>query len=157
MSGGHFDYLQFRIEDIARQIDELCLGGDGHSQNVIEKFKEAAHTLRQSADMAQRVDWLVSGDDGEETFFSRWNEEVRPYWNEAQKLEFQKILPEEWKDRPVIDCIKDLTEDKKRLDYLGDRRQDTANVLLPKEIVSENLDSLRNAISDTMKIYPIKQ
>jgi hypothetical protein len=31
--------------------------------------------------MAQRVDWLLSGDDGEDSFLLRWDEEVRAYWN----------------------------------------------------------------------------
>jgi hypothetical protein len=26
--------------------------------------------------MAQRVDWLISGDDGEESFHQRWKEEL---------------------------------------------------------------------------------
>jgi hypothetical protein len=34
--------------------------------------------------MAQRVDWLVSGDDGESSFLKRWLEEVRPYWTELE-------------------------------------------------------------------------
>ena len=94
MSGGHFDYQQYRIEDIARDIEELIGSNDDDSKDefgdtrgrnyppeIIEKFKEAAHTLRQAAEMAQRVDWLVSGDDGEGSFLKRWVKEVRPCWN----------------------------------------------------------------------------
>jgi hypothetical protein len=51
-----------------------------YSDEVIEKLEEAAHTLRQAGDMAQRVDWLLSGDDGEESMLRRWKEEVRPYY-----------------------------------------------------------------------------
>ena len=93
MSGGHFQYQQHRIEDIAVEIDELIGSNDDQSLDewgqrrgnnyqpeIIEKFREAAHTLRQSAEMAQRVDWLVSGDDGEESFMRRWRKEVRPYY-----------------------------------------------------------------------------
>lgn len=94
MSGGRFQYQQFRIEDIAVEIDEIIssnddglheYGGKGYPPEVIEKFKEAAHTLRQAADMAMRVDWLVSGDDGEESFLSRWEGEVRPYWQKNEE------------------------------------------------------------------------
>jgi hypothetical protein len=90
MSGGHFDYQQYLIEDIAATIDELIgTNGDtrlnefgdqkgcGYSLETIARFKEAAHTLRRAHDMAQRVDWLVSGDDGEDSFNARWEEEVR--------------------------------------------------------------------------------
>jgi hypothetical protein len=96
MSGGHFNYQQYRIEDIAVEIDELIAAnddetldqyntrrGNGFPSDIIEKFKEASHTLRQAAEMAQRVDWLVSGDDGLHCFMRRWDEEVRPYWNIA--------------------------------------------------------------------------
>lgn len=93
MSGGHFNYDQYRIEDIARDIDELIDSNDdeslneygqtrghGYSPEIIEKFKEAAFNLRRSAQMAQRVDWLVSGDDGPEGFLKRWEKEVKePY------------------------------------------------------------------------------
>jgi predicted Zn-dependent protease len=93
MSGGHFQYQQYQIEDIADEIDEMIESnddetldqygvrrGNGYPPEVIEKFKEAAHTLRQAAEMAQRLDWLVSGDDGEESFMRRWEKEVRHSW-----------------------------------------------------------------------------
>ena len=93
MSGGHFDYKHYQIDDIAFEIDEMIASNDdetldqygerrgyGYTAEVIEKFKEASHTLRQAAEMAQRIDWLVSGDDGEESFMRRWQDEVRPYW-----------------------------------------------------------------------------
>jgi hypothetical protein len=96
MSGGHFDYAQYRINDIAVEIDEVIESNDDQTPNewgekkgneyppaIIEKFKEAAHTLRQAEEMAQRVDWLLSGDDGEDSFLRRWDEEVRGYWMNA--------------------------------------------------------------------------
>lgn len=100
MSGGHFDYNQYLGHGIAEEIEHLIATnedktvnewgvteGYGFPPEVIERFKEAAHTLHQAAEMAQRVDWLVSGDDGEDDFMSRWNEEVRPYWNECKREE----------------------------------------------------------------------
>jgi hypothetical protein len=100
MSGGHFDYAQFRIYDIALEIEEIIASnndqtpnewggkkGNEYSPEIIEKFKEAAHTLRQASEMAQRVDWLISGDDSADSFLLRWDEEVREYWkkNENQQ------------------------------------------------------------------------
>lgn len=101
MSGGHFNYNQYLVSDIAEDIERLIATNDdetknawgekkghGFSPEIIERFKEAAHTLRQAAEMAERVDWLVSGDDGEDSFMSRWDEEVRPYWGQDFHLEF---------------------------------------------------------------------
>ena len=91
MSGGHFQYQQYRIEDIAVEIDEQIESNDdksldewgqrrgsGYPPEIIAKFEEAAHTLRRAAEMAQRIDWLISGDDGENSFLKRWAQEVRP-------------------------------------------------------------------------------
>jgi len=93
MSGGHFDYTQYRIEEIAAEIDKLIKINDSTEKNewgedvgyhyppeIIVRFREAAHTLRQAQEMAQRVDWLVSGDDGEESFMRLWDNEVRGYF-----------------------------------------------------------------------------
>lgn len=93
MSGGHFDYTQFRMEEIADEIDRLVgqnestekdsFGEDigrHYSPEVIARFRETAHTIRQAQEMAQRIDWLVSDDDGEESFMTRWDSEVRQYF-----------------------------------------------------------------------------
>lgn len=91
MSGGFFDYQQHRLEDMARDIDRLVArNGTSYADDpslevhyppdIIERFKETAHILRQAAEMAQRVDYLLSADDGEDTFRERWAKEVRPYW-----------------------------------------------------------------------------
>ena len=86
MSGGHFDYMQYRISDIATMIDELIASNDtpdedGYSYNytpdTINKFLLASATLKVAAKMAQRIDWLVSGDDSEESFHERWSEELK--------------------------------------------------------------------------------
>ena len=93
MSGGHFDYQQYRIDVIAEEIDEVIVSNDNESLDewgqrrgnnyppeIIEKFREAAHTLRQAAEMVRRIDWLLSGNDGENCFLSRWDAEVRDYY-----------------------------------------------------------------------------
>ena len=106
MSGGAFDYNQYKIGYIADQIDEVIVknGIEKTSQElkneswrddswydkypedkfhykypdeVIEKMKEAVKALKIAQEYAQRVDWLLSGDDGEESFLSRLEENLK--------------------------------------------------------------------------------
>lgn len=84
MSGGHFDYQQYRLHDIAQSISELIESNDdtaenqfgdrigrGYSPETIARFREAIHALRVAEVYAQRVDWLVSCDDSEDCFHRR--------------------------------------------------------------------------------------
>lgn len=84
MSGGHFNHTQYNIEQIADDIEAIINNNDskkidawgdrvgyGFSPEVIEKFREAVTHLRRAYVYAQRIDWLVSGDDGEESFHRR--------------------------------------------------------------------------------------
>jgi hypothetical protein len=47
-----------------------------YPDEVIEKMKEAVKALKIAQIYAQRVDWLLSGDDGEESFLKRLEEEL---------------------------------------------------------------------------------
>lgn len=85
MSGGHFEYQQYHIDDIVQEIEALIENNNvadewgsssDYSEETIAKFKEALTTLRRGATMAQRIDWLVSGDYGEDDFHKRWKEEL---------------------------------------------------------------------------------
>ena len=90
MSGGHFNYDQYKINDIADDIQSLidnndisqpdewgCRIGFGYSKETIDKFKDAVYHLRMANIYAQRVDWLVSGDDSEESFHERLKDELK--------------------------------------------------------------------------------
>ena len=90
MSGGHFDYDQYRITTIADSIESVIeknkkLIDPKHKDyywsdqevyydfpdEVIEEFKKGVEILRQAQVYAHRIDWLLSGDDGDETFLKR--------------------------------------------------------------------------------------
>ena len=96
MSGGHFDYNQYRIGYIAESIesiveknrmpvdkkDRLDSWDDrefyyDYPDEIIEKFKEGVKILKQAEIYAQRIDWLLSGDDGEESFLKRLEEDLK--------------------------------------------------------------------------------
>jgi hypothetical protein len=141
MSGGHFDYQQYRIKEIADSIEreirhsesgiecwsaqrehgissrpgdsewvytswkddkryrvpqknifnsEAFYYGDEngipvfdkpegwslHSPEVLKIFKEGVKKLREAAVYAQRIDWYLSGDDGEESLIKRLKDEL---------------------------------------------------------------------------------
>ena len=110
MSGGHFDYYQWQIEDIADSIEDYIYGHSinkedinyyiedhwlddeekeyikknehtipnryNYSKETIEEFKKGLSLLRKAYIYAQRIDWLLSGDDGEESFHERLKEEL---------------------------------------------------------------------------------
>lgn len=46
------------------------------SKETLAELKKAVHILKQAEIYAQRIDWLLSGDDGEEGFHERLNEEL---------------------------------------------------------------------------------
>lgn len=81
MSGGHFNYQQYRLNDMAIEIKELIAkqAEYGYSDKTIFKFREAVEYLELAATFVQRIDWLVSGDDGEETFHKRLTEELERF------------------------------------------------------------------------------
>ena len=113
MSGGAFDYKQYNIAMIADEIEQTIersgrpktreelkdeswgrdtswyekypedLNHYKYPDEVIEKFKEGVAVLRKAHIYAQRIDWLISGDDGEESFLKRLKEEL-------DKLEYKK-------------------------------------------------------------------
>jgi hypothetical protein len=89
MSGGHFDYNQYKIAWIVHDIKGLIFHNDSddkdsygdligrrYSPETIAEFKKAVRALKVAQVYAQRIDWLVSGDDGEESFHQRLNEEL---------------------------------------------------------------------------------
>lgn len=47
-----------------------------YSDDVIDQMKRGVIQLRMAYVFAQRIDWLLSGDDGEESFLDRLKEEI---------------------------------------------------------------------------------
>jgi hypothetical protein len=89
MSGGHFNYQQYQLQMIAEEIEELIEKNDcndenqwgdviGHhySRETMREFDKAVSLLKQAYVYTQRIDWLVSGDDGEDSFHRRLADEL---------------------------------------------------------------------------------
>jgi hypothetical protein len=87
MSGGFFDYEQFHIGEIAdklaRVIEEeenAAHAGDpgrGLSHSTLLDFRDALELLQKAAVYVNRIDWLLSGDDGEVEFDRRLFDDLR--------------------------------------------------------------------------------
>ena len=84
MSGGTFDYVQYRmdqtiddIEDIIFYNDDKTLNdwgdtkGRGYTEETIQEFKLGVWYLRQALTYTHEIDYLLSGDTGEESFHER--------------------------------------------------------------------------------------
>lgn len=100
MSGGHFDYQQYHIGYIAdevKQILEDAVNGknpdwlDFTKIEIYQKIKEGWNLLKIAEIFAQRIDWLVSGDDDEESFIRRLKEDLDSV--EPEKEQVEKLLP----------------------------------------------------------------
>lgn len=89
MSGGHFNYDQYKIGYIVDEIEQKIehynrddvddYGGkyrERYTPEEIAKFKEACYFLEKAQIYAQRIDWLLSGDDGTDSFFRRLEQEL---------------------------------------------------------------------------------
>ena len=105
MSGGTFDYNQRKIRYIADDIEqEIAKSGKPKTQReldeerwrdpswyekypedlnhykyrdeIIEEFKKGYEMLRKAEIYAQRIDWYLAGDDGEESFLERIKEDM---------------------------------------------------------------------------------
>lgn len=80
MSGGHFDYKQYEIQYIIDSIEQLIISNNeldeyGYANHfpddVLDEFRKGIKMLEIAQVYAQRIDWLVSGDDGVNTFKER--------------------------------------------------------------------------------------
>lgn len=84
MSGGHFDYQQYKLIQIADGIEQIIIDNESNETNeygdkkgshfdpeTIAEFKRGLELLKQAHVYAQRIDWLMSGDDGEDSFHRR--------------------------------------------------------------------------------------
>jgi len=104
MSGGTWDYVQYRFQDIVDSIKkEVERSGKPltekemkehfsypdwfekypedkfhyeYPKEVIEEFKKGIEIISKAQVYAQRIDWLISGDDGDETFLERLKDDL---------------------------------------------------------------------------------
>jgi hypothetical protein len=93
MSGGRFNYIQNRLDwEVIEELEEIIeRNSDGevrgedyrdseyfveYSPKTVEEFRKGLDLVKRAQVYMQRIDWLVSGDDGEETFQKRLTEDL---------------------------------------------------------------------------------
>ena len=101
MSGGAFDYRQYHIEEVADDIERAIIEAGReipkevynrwygrssddsdrtyptYERKTIDIMKRAVYVLRMAYIYAKRVDWMLSGDDGEDDLVIRLQEELQ--------------------------------------------------------------------------------
>jgi hypothetical protein len=98
MSGGHFDYIQYRIFDVVEQVenaieryvdceDDWC----NVSKETIDKMLETHKTLWLAYTMLHRLDWFVSGDDGEETYHERLERDLKEALDDIEEYRYSVV------------------------------------------------------------------
>lgn len=91
MSGGYFDYSQYKINEIIDGVERLLNKREGSeereesyysimmnefSEETIKEFERGICILQLAETYAHRIDWLVSGDDSEQCFHERLREGI---------------------------------------------------------------------------------
>lgn len=130
MSGGRFNYKQWHIGSIADQIEqEVIMSGkpipkskwdyfereeynETHKQpmnyafpeSTLRRMEEAVYALKRAAIYAQRTDFLLCSDDGEESFEERLSKELA-------ELDSKSKMGENGVMYYVVDRSKDPYED----------------------------------------------
>jgi hypothetical protein len=119
MSGGTFDYNQRRIRDIADRVEhEIAISGKPKTERelkaeswrnddwyekypedlnhyalpdkIMDEFKKGYEILRKAEIYAQRMDWYLAGDDGEDSFLERLEDELDILSFELSVKEFER-------------------------------------------------------------------
>ena len=75
MSGGAFNY-QNNSYAIDKLTTELKYIGNKYTPKTIEEFQKGLKILKEADVYLRRIDYLLSGDDGEENFHERLKEDL---------------------------------------------------------------------------------
>lgn len=78
MSGGHFDYTQDRLTGVITEMEHILENPEKFalSDYASSKIVEAIKNIKIAQAYIQRIDWYISGDDGEEALKKRLKEDL---------------------------------------------------------------------------------
>ena len=91
MSGGHFgDYDYYKVSQFADELEEEIWNNDkeneygckpNHDPEVLEYLKAQIPKMRKMAEIMRHIDYLYSGDHGDDSFMS-YVKEVEAKYND---------------------------------------------------------------------------
>jgi hypothetical protein len=79
MSGGTFDHQDWVVSQLADQVRDIIESAENknqYSEETMAVLLQAKKHLRLAAVYIHRIDWLVAGDDGEDTFHVRLQQDI---------------------------------------------------------------------------------
>ena len=120
MSGGFFNY-QNNSYAIDKLTTELKYIGNKYSPKTIEEFQKGLKILKEADVYLRRIDYLLSGDDGEESFHERLKEELKELKKEPPvevKIPYCEICENYIRGRCVY--AHEFLEDEKFKRYITD-------------------------------------
>lgn len=91
MSGGHFDYIQNHIQADVISRYEYMLGArtnpENYTNNILEEFSDETvdlidygmRLMKLANIYLHRIDYLVSGDEAEYSFYERLLEDLKEF------------------------------------------------------------------------------
>ena len=87
MGGGYFEYQQYHLQDIVDKLREIKVKIENdeeyykfdRKQELLREISNGLDYLTLAGIYTQRLDWLFSGDEGEDSFFERLEEELDAY------------------------------------------------------------------------------
>ena len=97
MSGGHFcdcGYDYYKVEQFADELEEEILNNNkedeyGYAPNLspetLKYLRKQLRQMRKTAKIMRHIDYLYSGDHGEDSFMHRVKEEEK-HWEEIEDL-----------------------------------------------------------------------
>lgn len=81
MSGGHWDYFQFKISNVLEDLEDIQTASEHCDYTDLERD---INILKNHLELAKiymhRLDWLLSDDDGVESYHTRLKEDLEIYF-----------------------------------------------------------------------------
>ena len=90
MSGGSMNYFAFTFDEpLAIISKEIKWGKNKWTPEALLEFQNAVNYLKLAQIYSRRVEWLLSGDDGENSFIKRLKEELEENRKNPELIEPQ--------------------------------------------------------------------